>query len=170
MNLTHLCRELVVRKAKLREADKIHEVLKQAFARLEGRGYSTEAIETATVDVEEINKRMRLGGHVLLAELGNEIIGTITGFEEHKSMRICSLAVHPDYQNRGVARQLMEHIETIARKKGCNKLFLCTAWSMKEAIRLYEKLGYMREGYLRGHFYGEDFIIFSKFITEVNNR
>lgn len=170
MNLKHPFRELVVRRAKLREAYKIHGVLKQAFKGLEGRGYSTRAIETATVDVEEIERRMRSGGHVLLAELSNEIIGTVTGFEEHKSMHVCSLAVHPDYQNRGVARKLMESLEIIARKKRCYKLFLQTAWAMKEAIRLYESLGYVKEGNLRKHFYGEDFIVFSKFIEEVNNR
>lgn len=170
INLKHRCRSFVVRKARLQDADKIHDVLKQAFKGLEGRGYPTRAIETAIVDVEEIRRRIRLEGHVLLAELNNEIMGTVTGFEEHKSMHVCSLAVHPDYQNHGVARQLTGRLETIARKRGCYKLFLCTAWAMKEAIRLYEKLGYVREGYLRRHFYGEDFIIFSKFIREANNE
>lgn len=157
---------VVIRKARLRDADRIHEVLKQAFKGLEGRGYSTQAIEAAIVDVKEIRERMRLGGHVLVAEVDNEIIGTVTGFEEHRSMRVCSLAVHPTHQNHGVARQLMKRLETIARKKGCYKLFLQTAWAMKEAIRLYESLGYVKEGYLRRHFYGEDFLFFSKFIKK----
>lgn len=37
---------------------------------------------------------------------------------------------------------------------------------MKEAIRLYESLDYVKEGYLHKHFYGEDLIIFSKSIKE----
>ena len=159
-----ILRNVIVREAKLQDADKIREVLKQAFKGLEGRGYSTQAIETAIVDVKEIKERIRLGGHVLVAEFGNEIIGTVTGLEEYKSMYVCSLAVDPKYQNCGVARQLMNCLERIAHDKGCYKLFLCTAWAMKEAIRLYESLGYVREGHLRSHFYGEDFIVFSKFI------
>lgn len=170
MNLKHPRRSFVVRKARLRDADRIHDVLKQAFKGLEGRRYPTQAIETAIVDVEEIKRRMRSEGHVLLAELDNEIIGTVSGLEEHQSMHVCSLAVHPDYQNCGVARQLMECLETIARRRGCSKLFLCTAWAMKEAIWLYEKLGYVREGHLRKHFYGEDFMVFSKFIREADSR
>jgi ribosomal protein S18 acetylase RimI-like enzyme len=162
----HFRREVVIRKAKLREADRIREVLRQAFKGLEGRGYSTQAIETAIVDTNELRKRMHLGGHVLVAELDNEIIGTVTGLEEHKSMHVCSLAVDPKYQNYGVAHKLMKYLERIAHDKGCYKLFLCTAWAMKEAIRLYESLGYVKEGYLHKHFYGEDFIIFGKLIKE----
>lgn len=160
----HFEKELVIRRAKLHDAEKIHEVLRQAFKGLEGRGYSTQAIATAIIGADEIRKRMRLGGHVLVAELDDEIIGTVTGLEEHKSMHVCSLAVDPRYQNCGVAHQLMNCLERIAHDKGCYKLFLCTAWAMKEAIRLYESLGYVREGYLGSHFYGEGFIVFSKFI------
>ena len=156
-------KNLAVRKAGFQDVDGIHEVLKRAFERL-GRGYSSQAIKAAIVDSEEIAKRMRLGGHVLVAEFNNEIVGTVSGFEEHGSMRVCSLAVHPAHQNCGVAHQLMERLEMIGHRKRCYKLFLQTAWAMKEAIQLYESLGYVKEGYLREHFYGEDFLVFSKLI------
>jgi len=162
--------DAVLRRAESRDVDKIREVLKQAFRGLEGRGYSTQAIETAIVGAEEIKKRISLGAYVIVAELRNGIVGTVTGFEEHKSMHVCSLAVRPGYQNRGVGHQLMLHLEKIAHQKHCQKLFLCTTWGMKEAIRLYENLGYLKEGYLRNHFYGEDFIIFSKFIKRSQKR
>lgn len=167
--MKHFGRELVVRKAKLCEADKIHEVLMQAFRTLRGRGYSTQAIETAIIDTNEVRKRMDLGSHVLVAELDNEIVGTVTGIEEHESMHVCSLAVDPKYQNYGVAHKLMNRLDRIAHDKGCHKLFLCTALAMREAIRLYESLGYVMEGYLHKHFYGEDFIVFSK-VIERNRR
>jgi len=175
MNPRNLTKDLrvnnvVLRRAESQDADKINEVLQQAFRGLEGRGYSTQAIETAIVDAEEIKKRISLGAHVIVAEFRNEIVGTVTGFEEHKSMHVCSLAVHPKYQNCGVARQLMLHLEKIAHQKCCQKLFLCTAWAMKEAIRLYESLGFVKEGYLRNHFYGEDFIVFSKLILRSRKR
>jgi len=157
---------VVLRRAESQDSDKIHEVLKQAFGGLEGRGYSAQAIETAIVEAEKIKKRISLGAHVIVAELGNEIVGTVTCFEEHKSMHVCSLAVHPEYQNRGVAHQLMLYLEKIADQERCQRLCLCTAWAMKEAIQLYESLGYVKEGYLRNHFYGEDFMVFSKFIKK----
>jgi len=157
-------KKLVVRKAEFQDVDGIHEVLERAFKRLEGRGYSSQAIKAAIVDSEEIAKRMLSGGHVLVAEFNNEVVGTVSGFEEHGSMRVCSLAVHPAHQNCGVAHQLMGQLEMVGHKQGCRKLFLHTAWAMKEAIQLYESLGYVKEGYLREHFYGEDFLVFSKLI------
>ena len=157
-------KNLVVRKAEFQDVDGIHEVLKRAFERLEESGYSSQAAKAAIVDSEEITKRMHLDGHVLVAELNNEIVGTVSGFEKHGSMHVCSLAVHPAHQNCGVAHQLMERLEMIGHRQGCYKLFLHTAWAMKEAIQLYENLGYMKEGDLREHFYGEDFLVFSKLI------
>lgn len=157
-------KNLVVRKAELQDVDEVYKVLKRAFKRLEGRGYSSQAIKAAIVDNEGITKRLRSGWHVLVAELNNEIIGTVSGFEEHGSMRVCSLAVHPAHQKCGVAHRLMKRLEVIGRRQGCPKLFLHTAWAMEEAIQLYESLGYVKEGYLRKHFYGEDFLVFSKLI------
>lgn len=161
-----IMKKTIIRKAKLQDAGKIHEVLKQAFRGLKGRGYSSWAIETAIVDAKEIERRILLRGHVLVAEVNSEIVGTVTGFEEHKSMHVCSLAVRPKYQNIGVAHKLMSSLEKLAQDMDCNKLFLCTAWAMREAIRLYESLGYIKEGYLHEHFCGEDFIVFSKLIKE----
>lgn len=169
MNHPSISRDLALdkvlfRRAKLQDVEGVHEVLEHAFRGLEGRGYSTQAIEAAIVTAEEIKKRIDVGGYVTVAGIGDRIICTVTGLEEHKSMHVCSLAVHPEYQKCGVAHQLMLHLEKTAHQQNCQKLFLCTAWAMKEAIRLYESLGYIREGYLRNHFYGEDFILFSKFI------
>lgn len=164
-----ILKNMVIRKARLQYVSKIHGVLIEAFKGLEGRGYSAQAIEAAVVNTDEIRKRMHLGGHVLVAELDNEIIGTVTGLEEHESMHVCSLAVAPKYQSYGVAHRLMNCLERIAHDEGCYKLFLCTAWAMKEAIRLYESLGYIKEGYLHKQFYGEDLIIFSKSIARASD-
>lgn len=73
--------------------------------------YSTQAINVAITEVEEIKDRVSSGEHVLVAELNDEIVGTVTGFEEHESMHACSLAVHPKYQNCGVTHQLMNHLK-----------------------------------------------------------
>ena len=63
----------------------------------------------------------------------------------------------------------MKHLDALAHEKGCYKLFLHTTWAIKEAIQLYESLGYVKEGHLRRHFHGEDFIVFSKFIKRSEN-
>jgi len=154
--------EVIVRRARPGEAEAIHRVLAAAFRGLQGRGYSRRALEAAIVPAEEIRRRMAQGGHVLVAEAGGQITGTATGLEEHQALHVCSVAVHPEWQGRGIGRQLMEVLEDIARRRGCYKLWLQTAWAMTEAIALYKRLGYQQEGYQPRHFYGEDFLMFGK--------
>jgi ribosomal protein S18 acetylase RimI-like enzyme len=154
--------KVVIRNARPGEADDIHRVLVAAFRGLRGRGYSHQAIEAAIVPPGEIVRRMVEGGHVLVAQVGGQIVGTVTGLEEHQALHVCSLAVYPGNQGRGIARRLMEALEEVARRQGCHKLWLQTAWAMTEASALYERLGYQQEGYQSRQFYGEDFLVFGK--------
>lgn len=153
---------MIVREARPDEAEAIQQVLAAAFRGLQGRGYRHQALEAAIISPEEISQRIIQGGHVLVAEAGGQIVGTAAGLEEHEALHVCSVAVHPNWQGRGIARRLMEALEDIARQRGCHKLWLQTAWAMTEAIALYERLGYRQEGYQPRHFYGEDFLMFGK--------
>jgi ribosomal protein S18 acetylase RimI-like enzyme len=163
------CRSLYggakIREAKYTDADTIHQLLKSAFSPLARRGYSRMAIYGAIGHPWRIRECIISKSSVLVAEIEDQIIGTITGRAEHESMKISSFAVHPTYQRNRVGRQLLLAIEAIAAKNGCNKTFLFTALSMFEAIRLYNSLGYEKEGHLRRHYYGEDLLIFSKHLN-----
>lgn len=157
--------DITVRRAEPRDAPAIHEVMKRAFEGLEGRGYSQMAIETAILSAEAIRPRIaQQGAHVLVAEIEDQFVGTASGMEEYESLHVCSIAVAPEYQRHGIARRLMEELEKLARRSGCHKLFLQTAWSMTEAIMLYRNLGYQQEGHQPRHFYGEDFLLFGKIL------
>ena len=157
--------EVKIREARHNEADAIHRVLAAAFRGLRGRGYRFQALEAAILPPEEVNRRIANRDHVLVAEDGGQIAGTATGIEEHESLHVCSVAVHPDWQGRGIGQRLMKALEDIARRHKCNKLWLQTAWAMTEAIALYEKVGYRQEGYQPRHFYGEDFLLSGKVLS-----
>ena len=154
--------EMTIRKARSGEAAAIHRVLNAAFRGLRGRGYNHRALEAAIIPPGAIGQRIAQGDHVLVAETEKRIVGTATGLEEHEALHVCSVAVLPDWQGYGIARRLMEALEDIARQRRCHKLWLQTAWAMTEAIALYERLGYQREGYQPRQFYGEDFVMFGK--------
>jgi len=154
--------KVTVRKACPDDAEAIHHVLAAAFCRLRGRGYSDQALEAAIISPEEISRRIVQGGHVLVAQVQGQIVGTATGLEEHRALHVCSAAVYPGWQGRGIARRLMEALADIARQRRCRKLWLQTAWAMTEAIALYRRLGYQQEGYQPSQFYGEDFLVFGK--------
>ena len=56
------------------------------------------------------------------------------------------LAVHPNYQGRGVGRALMDYAETLARETGVLAVRLDTHEGNAPACRLYEACGYSMRG------------------------
>jgi len=157
--------EVATRPAQAKDALAIHEVMERAFWGLRGRGYPERAIEEAILSPEAIQARIARGDtNVLVATVKDQIAGTVSGIEEQQSLHVCSMAVDPSHQGQGIAQRLMEELERLARHSGCQKLFLQTAWAMTEAIALYWRLGYHQEGYQPRHFYGEDFLLFGKFL------
>jgi ribosomal protein S18 acetylase RimI-like enzyme len=52
------------------------------------------------------------------------------------------LAVYPEFRRRGIGTKLFALIEEEARKTGYNKVVFDVETDNKEAIKLYERLGY----------------------------
>lgn len=66
------------------------------------------------------------------------------------------LCVHPDFQGRGVARETMDHIESIVLSRGVHAVRLDAFSQNRSALRLYEARGYQKAGeidYRKGLFY-----------------
>lgn len=53
------------------------------------------------------------------------------------------LVVDKNYQNLGIGKKLMDHVEMIARKKGIKTLVLDSAIHRKEAHKFYDKIGFV---------------------------
>ncbi len=68
-----------------------------------------------------------------------KIIGSVRGHEENGTCSITKLMVHPDRQNNGIARRLMEAIEDLFPGV---RFELHTAKKNKKNVSFYEKLGY----------------------------
>lgn len=75
------------------------------------------------------------------------------------------IAVHGQYQNMGLGRELLRRVEEKAYSMGAKRLFIDTSSrpDYKRAHRLYEKAGYRIQGVI-GNFYspGDHKLIFSK--------
>ncbi|WP_288694987.1 GNAT family N-acetyltransferase [uncultured Ruthenibacterium sp.] len=65
---------------------------------------------------------------------------------------IHTLAVHPAYQGRGLARRLLAHAEVLARQSGMRALRLDVCVGNAPAIRLYEQCGFACAGTAEMHF------------------
>jgi ribosomal protein S18 acetylase RimI-like enzyme len=91
-----------------------------------------------------------------------EIDGTVVGYLRLKPLTslpenahvigVFGLAVAPAAQRVGVASALLTAAEQRARAAGARKLSLRVLGTNQPAIRLYERLGYQREGVLRDEF------------------
>ena len=93
---------------------------------------------TQTLDekIEEHNK-----GIILKAVVDNEIIGSVRGYENGKTVYIGKLMVHPDHQGKGLGKQLLSAIERTFPHK---RFELFTGSMSERNLHLYESLGYVR--------------------------
>ena len=104
----------------------------------------------------------------LVAELNGSVVGYIRLKppsrlpENSHVIQVQGLAVHPDARRRGVASGLLAAAEETLRERGTRKLTLRVLSTNQPAIRLYERLGFMREGALR-----EEFCINGRFVDDV---
>jgi putative acetyltransferase len=75
------------------------------------------------------------------APLGCAAVVVTPEFGEVKRMY-----VRPAARGQGVARRLLDTLETAARAQGCPSLMLETGPTQPEALALYERLGYKYRG------------------------
>ncbi len=104
----------------------------------------------------------------LVAELDGRLAGYIRVKpasplrENAHVLGIVGLAVAPADRRRGVASALLAAAEQHARDRGARKLSLRVLSTNETAMRLYERLGFQREGTLR-----DEFRIDGRFVDDV---
>ncbi len=64
--------------------------------------------------------------------------------EEAATAELKRMYVIPDERGRGIATELVARLERIAAEQGVTRLVLDTTPRMESAVRLYERLGYVR--------------------------
>jgi RimJ/RimL family protein N-acetyltransferase len=93
---------------------------------------------------------------VFVAEVETEIVGRLSiSRDPHPASRHVAdlgLMVATSARRRGVGLALLEQAAEWAQASGVRKLELHVFPYNEPAIRLYEKFGFVREGYRKGHF------------------
>jgi GNAT superfamily N-acetyltransferase len=131
-----------IRLAKPSEADAVAEVLSAAFAEFEDN-YTAEALAYVTPKADEVRGRFA-EGPIWIAAMGDELVGTVSVVPEPEWLYIRSMAVLPAAQGRGVGGRLLAAVENYADEIGMETLFLYTTPFSNDAIRLYEKNGFIK--------------------------
>jgi putative acetyltransferase len=98
-------------------------------------------------DLETLNNPVHSillkGGYIFMAYAGEEAVGCVAlismrdGFYE-----LSKMAVYPHLRGRGLGRQLLQYAITHARSIGARSLFLGSNTRLKDAVHLYESVGF----------------------------
>jgi ribosomal protein S18 acetylase RimI-like enzyme len=91
----------------------------------------------------DIERKLSVGADLfLVGELDGELIATVMGgYEGHRGWANY-LAVAPNQQGKGYARQMMSRLESRLLEKGCPKINLQIRDTNVNVVRFYEALGY----------------------------
>lgn len=93
---------------------------------------------------QDISRKMAFQPELFLVAEDNEqvIASVMVGYDGHRGS-VYYLAVSPEYQARGVGKQLMSEIEERLLKLGCPKLNIIVRSSNDKVLEFYRKLGYL---------------------------
>jgi ribosomal-protein-alanine N-acetyltransferase len=118
-----------------------------AIEEIERRAYRTPW--SRSMFASELAKRTSL---CLGAFEGDRLIGYVVNSRYVDAWHVMNVAVDPDSQRRGVATQLLERVFELTADDDGRGYTLEVRVSNVDAIRLYEKLGFERQGVRRGYY------------------
>jgi len=115
-----------------------------------GRGERKEGIAYVLLRIFINRKRMS----TLVAEKDGRLVGFITVlFPKFKKLRknaYLTLSVRKSERGKGIGTRLIEAAERFAEGRGARRLELDVFAKNTDAVRLYERLGFIEEGRRRG--------------------
>ena len=80
---------------------------------------------------------------VFVIEVGPEIAGILVLIEFSDHFLLDNVAVQPQFQGRGIGKQLMQQAERVALERGFQEIQLYTHEMMVENVAIYGRIGYI---------------------------
>ena len=133
-----------VRLAVPEDAQAIASVLYEAFVEYKA-SYTPEGFAATTPTAQQLQGRLN-EGPVWVVLLDRFIVGTVSVVSKGESLYIRGMAVLPQARGHKIGELLLTHIENFASARGFQRLFLSTTPFLSNAIRLYERFGFQRNG------------------------
>jgi len=79
----------------------------------------------------------------LVAESGGEVVGVVMGTYDGRRGWILRLAVHPEHRRRGIARALVDDLESRFEALECPRVNLLVMPDNESGLRFWRALGYL---------------------------
>jgi RimJ/RimL family protein N-acetyltransferase len=149
--------DVTIRKAEPRDASALVELARAVSTEPGGWLLSEDGWRSASEERRYLRAvRRHPDAVVIVAEAPEGIVGRLSlARDPHPSSRHVAdigLMVAASHRRRGIGLGLLEAAEEWARWAGIRKLELHVFPHNEPAIQLYEKAGYVREGYRREHY------------------
>jgi ribosomal protein S18 acetylase RimI-like enzyme len=77
---------------------------------------------------------------------GFAMINPIPGAQNEAKGELLAIAVSPEYQQKGIGKRLLRHMEGLARKLGIEQMVIHTAEINKAAHQFFTKNGFIQRG------------------------
>lgn len=92
---------------------------------------------------DPVNSILRKGGHIFMAYAGAEAVGCVALIPMRVGVyELSKMAVSPQLRGRGIGRRLLQHAIAQAKCLGARSLFLGSNTRLKDAVHLYESVGF----------------------------
>ena len=154
-SLKMMNKNFCVRRAQTDDARDILSCLVSAFDEYRAQ-YTADAFADTVPNLESLKDRLRtMLVYVAVSDAG-EIIGTLAAaLTGEREGHLRGMAVHPDFRNRGIAKELLTAALDDLRANGCKRVTLDTTAPLSQAMHFYESNGFRRTGRV-SDFFGMD--------------
>jgi N-acetylglutamate synthase-like GNAT family acetyltransferase len=106
------------------------------------RYFTLEAKDRETLN-DPVHSILLKGGHIFMAYAGSEAVGCVALIPMQAGVyELSKMAVSPQLRGNGIGRHLLEHAIAQARSLGATSLFLGSNKRLKNAVHLYESVGF----------------------------
>ena len=123
---------LSVRACRLEDIDAVLELWRQA-----------DATPGVTDTADDLRRAIAESpAHVLVAEVGGRVIGSIIGTFDGWRGNIYRLAAHPDHRRQGVPRALVAEVERRLTRQGARRITALVEKDHPWAMNFWEAVGY----------------------------
>ena len=144
----------MIRQLSIQDVDRVKIITEACGEDMSSNGVNVWNKDYPSFDV--INRDAE-NGSLYGYELNDEIVGTVMlstkrdkfysdidwSTKDAKHIYVHRLAVHPQFQRQGIARQLMDFGENLARDKGCTSVRLATLSLLERNNKFYKNRGYI---------------------------
>jgi N-acetylglutamate synthase-like GNAT family acetyltransferase len=106
------------------------------------RYFTIEAKDRETLN-NPVHSILLKSGHIFMAYAGAEAVGCVALIPMQDGVyELSKMAVSPHLRGRGLGRRLLQHAIAQARSIGASSLFLGSNTRLKDAVHLYESVGF----------------------------